>query len=176
MRRGALATLVAVCLLPACGGDSGSGPTPVPTPAPTPAPPQVVLAGNRALPAGSATGAAFNTDRTGTIEATVDYTFASSDIVVLIARGNCTADLFLADQCVYAATSLSGPKPRVVTVPGAAAGTYTLIVGNLGAVDEAIATQVLLRPGAAGAAPPVRGASAFREWVRRIPEPGTVSR
>jgi hypothetical protein len=171
MERRALAVLLSVCLLPSCGSDSGSTPTPVPTPVPTPAPPQVVLSGGRTLPPSTATGAAFNTDRAGTLEATVDYTFATSDIFVLIARGNCTPELFLAEQCDFAAISLSGPKPRVVTLAGAPAGTYTLIIGNLSEVDEAFAVQVVLRPSAAGAAPPVRGASAARYWARRIPGP-----
>jgi hypothetical protein len=164
MRTRLLAAILLAGLLPACGSDSSSGPTPVPTPAPTPAPPQVVLSGSRALPAGFATGAAFNTDRAGTLEATVDYTFASSSIAVLIARGNCTAELFAAEQCLFAATSLSGPKPRVVTLTSAAAGTYTLIVGNLSDVDEAISVQVVLIPSAADAGR-VRAASPPSAWL-----------
>jgi len=67
-------------------------------------------------------------------------------IIVWVARGDCTAEQFEAEQCTYAATSFTGGKPRKVSVTGAPAGTYTLIVGNLGPDDDSIAFQVVLTP------------------------------
>ena len=104
------------------------------------------------LPAGFAFGEFFTTDRAGTIDAMVDYTFATSPMVVWIARGQCTAGQFGAGTCDYAATSFAGARPRRVSVTNAAAGTYTLIVGNGASVDESISYQVVLSPSAAGAA------------------------
>jgi hypothetical protein len=55
------------------------------------------------------------------------------------------------EQCAFAATSFAGAKPRKISVTGAAAGTYTLIVGNAGPNDEAISYQVVLAPSASAA-------------------------
>jgi hypothetical protein len=140
-------------MMPACGG-GGGGTTPTTTPPttqPPPPPPQVVLSGNFTLPVDFVTGGFFTTTRAGALVATIDYTFATSQIVVLIARGECTFEQLTADTCTYAATSFSGPDPRSVTVPSAAAGTYTLIVANLGPADEAFSVQVVLTPSAAAA-------------------------
>jgi hypothetical protein len=49
------------------------------------------------------------------------------------------------------ATSFAGGDPRTVTVTGAAAGRYTLIVFNGGPDDEAFNVQVVLTPSAAAA-------------------------
>jgi len=110
-----------------------------------------VLEGSSPLAAGFAAGAYFTTDRVGTIEATVNYTFAASEILVWIATGQCTAELFGAERCTFATSSFSGPRPRTVTLTGAAAGTYTLVVANLGPDDEAISVQVVFTPSAGAA-------------------------
>lgn len=160
------ASAAGLVLLSACGG--GNTPTPVPTPVPTPPPPQVVAEDSGAIPAGFAAGGYFSITRPGTIDATVDWTFPTSLIVVLIARGQCTEELFAADQCDFVAESFGGPKPRTVTVRGAAAGTYTIIVANLGDVDEAVAIQIVLTPSGASASR-AGGAGAGLEggWSRK---------
>jgi hypothetical protein len=149
-------------LMSACGGGGSLTTTTPPTTQPPPPPPQVVLEGSFALPVDFVTGGFFTTDRAGTIVATVDYTFATSQIVVWIARGQCTFEQFSADQCTYAATSFAGGDPRTVSITGAAAGTYTLIVFNAGPADEAFSVQVVLTPSAASAS----DESAFRTPVR----------
>ena len=147
-----IASVTGLVLMSACGGGGGTGPTTTPTTTlPPPPPPQVVLEGSFNLPVDFVTGGYFTTDRAGTIVATVDYTFATSRILVWIARGQCTFEQFSAEQCTYAATSFAGPDPRSVSVTGAAAGTYTLIVANSGPVDEAFSVQVVLTPSAASA-------------------------
>jgi len=139
-------------LLWGCGSESTTGSTVVTTPPPpTPPPPRVVLQGNRSLDVNFVSGDYFTTDRAGTLEAVVDYTFANSLILVWIARGECTFDQFTAEQCTYAATSFAGPKPRRVSVTGASAGTYTLILGNAGSQAEALSYQVVLTPSASSA-------------------------
>src|SRR4051794_38036655 len=80
---------IAVGSLPACGGSSPTA-APPPTTQPTPPPPSVVSQGNTALAVNTARGVFFTTSRAGTLDTTVDYTFADSNIVVWIARGQCT--------------------------------------------------------------------------------------
>lgn len=137
-------------VLSGCGGDSTT-PTVVSTPAPTPPPPQTVLQGSQSLDVDFAFGQSFTTDRAGTLEAVIDYTFANSLILVWIARGQCTAEQFSAEQCNYGATSFAGAKPRRVSLTGATAGTYTLIVGNGGPQAESLSYQVVLTPSASAA-------------------------
>jgi hypothetical protein len=117
----------------------------------------VVRSGSFDLPVDFVAGSFFTTDRAGTIVATVDYTFANSDILVWIARGECTFEQFVDDTCTYAATSFSGGDPRSVAVAGAAAGTCTLIVYNGGPADEAFSVQVVLTPSAATVGNPSAG-------------------
>ena len=153
-----LAGAAALSLLTACGGSSSSTSATPPTTQATPPPPVVVSQGSTALEVDFVTGTYFTTGRAGTLDATVDYTYADSFLVVWIARGQCTAELFDADQCDFAATSFTGSKPRRVSVTGAAAGTYTLIAANGGPRDESISYQVVLTPTVASA--PVRSESA----------------
>jgi hypothetical protein len=153
-----LAAAAALSLLSACGSSTTSTTVTPPTTLATPPPPSVVAQGSVAIPLDFVAGTFFATDRAGTLDATVDYTFADSRMVVWIARGRCTADQFGAEQCDFAATSFTGPKPRRVSVTGAAPGNYTLIIGNGGPRDESISMQVVLTPTVAAA--PVRSESA----------------
>jgi hypothetical protein len=105
---------------------------------------RVVLEGSESLAVDFAFARLFTTDRSGVIDATVDYTRAASQIIIWIAKGQCTAEQFEADRCTYAATSFAGEKPRKVSVTGAAAGEYTLIVGNLGPDDEQVSFRTVL--------------------------------
>lgn len=138
----------AAFLLVRCGGNSPTTPPPT-TPPTTLPPPEVVFNGNWHLPVNYAGGDYFTTTRPGTLDATINYTFATNQIVVWLARGRCTPNAFDAEQCDYAATSFAGSKPRKISVTGAAAGTYTLIVWNVGPDDEQIAFQVVLTSTAA---------------------------
>jgi hypothetical protein len=112
----------------------------------------------------------FTTSRTGTIDATVDYTYTTNQILVWIARGTCTYDQFSASQCDYAATSFAGPKPRKVSVTAAAAGTYTLLVANLGPDDDAVAYQVMLTP-TAGTSGGVAIRALPGKYLVQLPQP-----
>lgn len=161
---------LSLVVLAGCGDDGSPTAAPTPTPPPTPPPPRTVLdRRNVSVRAGFAVGEFFTTDRAGTLEAVVDYTFATSTMVVWVARGQCTADQFGANQCDYAASSFVGAKPRRVSVTGAAAGTYTLIVGNGASQDESISYQVVLTPSAAAAANAGAGARAEGSYVVRLP-------
>lgn len=145
----ALALALAL-VLPACGGGSSS-PTQVtvpPPPTPQPIVRSTVVQSGGSLPVDNLGRVAFTTSASGTLEVTVDWTFASNYIVVYVARGNCSFDQFVADQCPIATLSETmTPKPRVLTVSGAAAGSYTVFVGNVGPTDESVAVQVVLITG-----------------------------
>jgi hypothetical protein len=106
--------------------------------------PRTVVEGNDSLSVGFARGTFFSSDRAGTLEATVDYTSAASQVAVWIARGKCSFEQFEADHCSFAALSMSGDKPRRVTATGVAAGDYTLIIGNFGPIEERVSFRVVL--------------------------------
>ena len=159
--------------LPGCG--SGSGPTDPPTPTPTPTPQPIVrtsvLQAGGSLPRNFLGVVPFTTSSSGTIETTVDWTFASNHIIVYIARGNCTFEQAVANQCQFVASSETmTPKPRVLTVSGAAAGAYTLLIGNLGPTDESVAFQIVLITGPGFSAVLQRGVLASPTQVHRLIE------
>lgn len=140
-------------VLSACGGGSNTVSAP-PTPVPTPtAPPQRVVAERSgvALPVDRAIYRSFDTTFPGALDATVDYTYADTRLLLWLAKGLCTPDLAQIEQCNYVATSFAGPKPRKLSATGTTAGQYTLIIGNFGPQDEAISYQVVLTPNAGAA-------------------------
>ena len=103
-----------------------------------------MVEGNDSLSVGFARGTFFSIDRGGTLDVTVDYTSASSQIAVWLARGKCTFEQFDAEQCSFAALSMSGDKPRRVTATGVEKGDFTLITGNFGPIEERVTFRVVL--------------------------------
>ena len=138
-----------VMVLPSCGGSSSSTPTPMPTPTPTPAPVSTVIE------QGSESGVEallllfvpFTTNATGTLDVTVDWTFASNDLDIFLARGTapCSLEDFNAGRCPWVASSESfTAKPERMSASNAAAGAYTLYIANFGLTEESISWQVVL--------------------------------
>jgi hypothetical protein len=84
----ALVAVSPVVSLGGCGGSS-STPTPVPTPTPTPPPvARVVMEGSEhGLEALTLLWVPFMTSATGALDATVDWTSASNDVDVYLAKG-----------------------------------------------------------------------------------------
>jgi len=149
--------------LTACGGSSdGPTPTPMVTPPPTPPPPQVVAEGTGlSLEAELIGRVPITTTRTGSLEATVDWTFAANDIDAALVRTNCSVDQFFAGACqVLTISASTTAKPERIRVDSAAAGDYTLFIENTGPGDETLSFQVVLTPSATGAAPPSASARA----------------
>jgi hypothetical protein len=137
-----------VVSLTACGSDTVTPPPPPPTTLPPLPPPSVVSTGQGSLPrdfVGRATP--FTTTMTGNLDATVDWTFATNDLDVFIARGDCTPQQFFDRQCNIAAFSVSDTaKPERVQLTAAPPGLYTLLVGNVGPQEESLSWQVVLTP------------------------------
>ena len=92
--RGLAILSMAVCL-PACNG-GGSGPTPVPTPTPTPAPvTRNIYSAPFTVPAGAAGLVGIgvvdvSVPSAGLVEVLFDYTFATSDIDMVVTTTTCT--------------------------------------------------------------------------------------
>lgn len=143
--RGALAFGLTV-LLSACGGDSPTSPSIQPTPTPPPRPVTSVVAQGAVgglKPFFLFVVPPFTTTSSGTIDVTVDWTFSTDDVDIYLARGACSFDDFIGRRCSMVAFSESfTAKPEKLSVSGAAAGTYTLLIGNLGPNEESLSYQV----------------------------------
>jgi hypothetical protein len=154
------ATLALTVAFVACGG-SGTGPTqqcpagttgtfPNCATIPTPAPPVVVSQGGGTLEVDFLARVPFTTTQAGSLDITVDWTYAANDLDVFLVRNDCSFDDFFDEVCLPIALSISTTaKPERVHFGGAAAGVYTLFVGNVGPGDESASYQVVLSPGAA---------------------------
>jgi hypothetical protein len=95
------------------------------------------------------------------LEATVDWTYITNELWMYVSDGVCTADQFATDACPGAgcpckfsvSSEAASPKPRVLRIANASAGTRTLIVWSQGPKEEAVSYQVVLTTtGLAGAA------------------------
>jgi hypothetical protein len=146
-----------VLALGSCGSDDGpnctanptaAGCPPPPTTVPPQRPPVVLDSGSGSLPLLNALFRPLATTETGSLEVTVDWTFAANDVDIFIARGNCSFNQFVTEQCAIAASATSTTtKPERARLANQPAGTYTVIVANFGPGDESIAYQVVFTPG-----------------------------
>jgi hypothetical protein len=116
-----------------------------PTPSPTPTPPQRTL-----ITQGSQTDipplsqgslvlfVVVQTTATGTLEGTVDWTFATNQVGIAWASGNCIQN----PNCTPLFQDATLNKPKTLSAPNVPAGTYTLVVANLGTTNEAVSYQI----------------------------------
>ena len=141
----ALWAVLLAAWLPACGSDTVTPPPPPPSPSPVPVTTVIEEGSFSGLPPETGVAGTFITDRTGDLEFVVDWTFASNNLDLLLFRGECTEEQFLADECNVAdVADSSTAKPERAGIASAAAGTYTLVVLNLGETEESFSYQVLL--------------------------------
>ncbi len=142
-----LLALYALVFVVACNGSDGNpvSPTPQPT-APAPPAPRVIRQGT--IPFEAPTSDYFQffvipiIDATpGRWEATVDWSNEANTLWMWVAEGVCSVEQFSNEACPFDAacpcrfairSETATPKPRVLTIPSAAGGTRTLIIGNLG--------------------------------------------
>ena len=78
----------------------------------------------------------------GTLEGSVDWTFASNEVHIFWGRGDCT----LNPSCELIAQNTGSSKPKMVSAVNASPGTYSLIVLNRGTTNESISYRVALIP------------------------------
>jgi hypothetical protein len=160
--------------LSGCGSDKNpTNPTPTPTPTPAPVT-RVVSQGSDTLESETLGAVVFTTTASGTVGVEVNWTFATNDVDIYLARGNdpCTEETFNNRSCGFIATEESPSlKPERLTVPNLAAGTYTLYVANFGDTDESVAWQVTLTSTSASSV-----SSATTATVRRGAAKGTLNR
>ncbi len=72
-------------------------------------------------------------------------------------QGACNLQQFNARSCNFLLRSDTGPKPRRVSAPNVAAGSYSLLIGNFGSQNESVSTQVVL---SSSTCPPLAAATA----------------
>ena len=134
----------------ACGGSKGTTtPTVVATPTPNPVTTAVVAQGALSnLQVLELRGVPFTTGATGTITATVDWTFSNDNVEIYLVRGTCTIEQFNNQTCPFVAFSESvSQKPEVARGSSQAAGSFTLYIGNRGPQVESTSYQVTLLSG-----------------------------
>jgi hypothetical protein len=148
---GALALAFAL-MLAGCGDDCTKNPTGPGCPATPPPPPppvvrSVIQASGTPLPSSTLWANEFTTPKNGTLDITVDWTFASSPIGVYVVREACTLDDFNARACKFVTTSETLQKPRKITLTSFTAGTYQLLIGNFADADESVSYEIGLTTG-----------------------------
>ena len=130
--------------LGACGGGSTT-PTPMATPSPVVT--SVVIEGGSGLAANTISRSVITTPVSGRLDVTINWSLDSDDLDVFVARGNCNFDRFFAGQCeVLGSGESRAAKPETASVAAAAAGPYTLFVGNHGPGDEGYSWKVVITP------------------------------
>jgi hypothetical protein len=161
---GALAAVVAIAF-GGCGGSSVTSPPPPPPPTPVPCTQTVVSADQGGVSARTYAILSFATAAVGRLDITADWTIASSPIGIFVVPANTcsTVEQLNARSCNFLVRSEpSTVKPRKVSVPNFATGSYNLVIANFADVDESVAYQVVLSQGSCAAltaAPPVSAAA-----------------
>lgn len=153
-RRSRLAVAFALMVvLPACGGGGSTSPNPVPAATPTPAPTTTVIF-QSAFPPLEQFGVAigdFPIPNGGTVRATMDWTFATNDMIFFIFSGTtCTDfetffDTGSAPGCTLLGQHIAlRAKPGVITFNVTAAQNARLLLANLGPTGESGVVQITL--------------------------------
>jgi hypothetical protein len=176
-----LTVVAAALVLPSCGSGGGgcaanpAGPGCQPSPSPSPAlVTRVVSQGNAPMGSKFVAPVVFTTTAAGSVGITVDWTFATNDVDIFLARGSepCTLQTFNDRSCGFIATEESFTmKPEKLTVPSLAAGTYSLYIANFGDTDESVAWQFTLTSTSASSA-----SVATTATVQRSATKGTLNR
>ena len=124
-----------------------STPTPTPTPTPSPGATSVIREASTSLASRTRRTVTFTTTATGTIGATIDWTFASNDVDIYLSQGTnlCSIDQFNDDECQFlGSTTSASTKPETLSVPNLTAGPYTLYIVNWSFTDDSVGYQITL--------------------------------
>jgi hypothetical protein len=161
-------------VLAGCGSGPSVGPSQLP---PTPAPPvvrSVISQGSFTnLSPNSGVNFLLTTTATGVLDATVDWTFAASQIDIYVLKaGTCSVTQYNARQCQFIVSSETPtPKPRVITTASLAPGAYELLIINFGTNVEAVSYQAGLTTGGASAAGVGKPVAAESRLLRGLVHP-----
>jgi len=120
--------------LSGCGGSPSAPPTPQRT---------LIAQGSSDVPPLSQGVGFFVTAQitgTATLEATVDWTSASSQVAVFWGQGNCAQN----PNCPVLVSDTTTAKPKTVTAANLPAGPYSLAVLNLATTSESVSYQIFL--------------------------------
>jgi hypothetical protein len=166
-----------------CGGggvDHPGGPGTLPTPPPPPVT-HVVDQDSFVVDSHAAAGDVFSITSTGTLGATVDWTFPTNDVDLFLVRGSnpCTLQTFVDRSCGFLSTAETvSAKPEKLSIANLAPGTYTLYVANFGETAEAVSCQIVLTTatGASGSvtSQAVGGPPIAKRRLERIMVPRSV--
>ena len=159
-RAAVLAAMVLIAVLPACGGGGSNTPnTPSTTQPPAPVRALVVQGNFNLIGVSEAQRQGFLADYirhefatsgTGTLEVNADWTFANSQMGIVVGRGSCSFDQIdaalagNASACPEAGGGLATSKPARLTINNLAQGTYTLVILNVNDRTESGNYQVYL--------------------------------
>jgi hypothetical protein len=146
-----MAAAVIASSLVGCGGGGGGSGSPAGPPAPVRS---LVVQGNFNLVSVSQAAAngisydarrhEFTTSGTGTLELNANWTFAQSQMAVVLTRGSCSFEQFEAEQCPEVGGAFPAAKPANFTFSNQPAGTYTVIIANINDYNESGTYQVFL--------------------------------
>lgn len=150
-------------VLAACGGDSSPTLQPTTAPTPTPGPVRSVVSQGTFTISGPDKDytyfvrRAFTTNVSGSLEVTIDWTYAESRLWMYLADGVCTGEQFASRDCPGPncachfgdMSERQTPKPRILTMADVAPGTRTLIVWNRGPRAESCSYQAVVTSGVA---------------------------
>jgi hypothetical protein len=158
---GLAAALGAAVVFPACGGNNVTGGTITTTTTMPPCTQTTLFQGGAALPARTVDEESFATTTMGRLDVTLDWTFPASPFGVYVVQGSCNLAQFNARTCNFLLSSEpGGPKPRKVSAPNVAPGSYSLLIANFSSQNESVSTQVVQSsatcPPLAAAAPTTR--------------------
>jgi len=157
--------LAGAIALSACGSDTVVGPPPPPPPPPPPVT-EVIYGDSGGVPADSAIAIDFGIPSAGTVAATVDWTFPSSDVWVAMTSPACNdfVQAFLGQCSQIGTPNLGNLKPKTVTGSVTQGGPGRLWIANFATVDESMAIQITLTTTRAASAP-ITIEPFARNWV-----------
>ena len=157
--------LAGAIVLPACGGSTD--PDPIPSPSPVTVTETIVIYGDSGgVPPDSAIAIDFGIPSAGTVAATVDWTFPSSDVWVAMTSPACNdfVQAFLGQCSQIGTPNLGNLKPKTVTGSVTQGGPGRLWIANFATVDESMAIQITLTTTRSASAPIILQPFA-RNWV-----------
>lgn len=147
--KGLAVAAVSIALITSCGGSSSPSAPSTPAPTPTPAPIKTLLkqGSTSDLQAHYVQYIPFSIGNTGRIDATVDWTFSTDRVVVVVASGihTCFDGTYINfTVCNVITQQRDASKPKKVSAPGQPSGSYTLYIDNLGPATESVSWQVFV--------------------------------